>query len=149
MATISNKLVEVISEDCVKDYADIFDKMERRSDYSPIDDSKTVYEPYTFEEFKAKFDKNRHWHYFWANFDTEDGRMERHNAGMNHGGKYYYYKRELVGREVGYGWNKRTENVWRSVTKYVDTLEEVFNAVQPRKKLQYLANGKFYGEATY
>jgi hypothetical protein len=150
MATVGGKLVEVISEEAVEDYAELFEKMESRSDYSPIKEEATVYQPYTFEEFEKKFENNRHWCSVFTEFDNVDGRFERQSIGLNHNNKYYYYKRELVERKTGYySWNQKTEMVVQSVCKYVDTLKEVFDAIKPCRKLQYLENGKFYGEATY
>jgi hypothetical protein len=145
--SVASKLVEVISDECVEDYADIFEKMERNSTYSPIDDSKTVYIPYTLEEVE-EYMKDRDWFYGFSDFNNIDNKMERQQIRF-YNGKYQYYEREWVEREWGYGWNRRTEKVVQSVTKVVDTLEEAFNTVKPHKKMQYLANGKFHGEVSY
>lgn len=151
--SVSSKLVEVLSNESVEDYADIFDKMECNSTYSPIDESKTVHIPYTFEEFEQRFEKSHRWIHVFTNFDNVDGVMERQNVGLNNYGdnanKYYYYKREWVDRKVGYSWNNRTERVLQSVTKYVDTLQELYNIIKPQRKFKYLANGKLYGEVSY
>jgi hypothetical protein len=147
--SVSQKLVEVISDECVEDYAEIFDKMECNSTYSPIDESKTVFIPLTFEEFEEKYESSHRWTYVFTNFGDKDREMEKQNVGKNHNDKYYYYKREWEEREYGYGWNRKKEKYKKDVVHYVDTLQDIFDIVQPHKKIKYLANGKLYGEVTY
>jgi hypothetical protein len=150
----TQKLVEVITEEPVADFADIFDEMERQRIYSPLDTSKDEYIPLTFEEFVEKFEEKRRWVYIWTNFDS-DG-FERSEISENYyrnteeQGKYVYYKREEVEYKRGYySWNQTVEKRVEKVRQYSNSLEEIFNIVKPHRKLQYLANGKFYGECTY
>lgn len=136
MKTVSQKLVEVISEECVEDYADIFDKLEHKTMYSPIDETKAVYEPYTLEEFEQTIQKRR-----WVNVYSEfQGKLEKIEVG-NFANEPYYYAKEEV--EVKNWWDR---SGYRKVRKYADTVEEVFNIVKPIRKKIYLANGKYYGE---
>ncbi|AYP68332.1 hypothetical protein PQE75_gp147 [Bacillus phage vB_BcoS-136] len=143
MKTISQKFVEVVSEECVEDYADIFDEMEKNRNYSPIDDSKTVYIPYTNEEIRHKFNGVRKWFYVYSDFN---GVMEREEI-SEYNGKFVYYLKIEKEREYGYSWNRRIEKYIHKERVYVDTLEELMDIVKPMKKMEYLANGKFYGEA--
>lgn len=147
IGSVASKLVEVISEECVEDFADIHEKMEGSYYYSPFDESLSVYEPYTIEELREKF-ADRHWVYFFTNFDEEVGMKSKEIRFYDE--RYGYYKRELVERNYGYGsWNQRTESRMEDVRHYLDDLEEVFNIMKPHKKIRYLANGRLYGEATY
>lgn len=156
MKSISQKFVETISEECVSDYADIFDKLECDRHYSPIDESKTVYTPYTLEEFLEKFNESSWGIYVFS--DNVSDRYEKGDKGRTEinevtyskeKGNYYYYDYENREREWGYSWNKQKERYWTSVQKYANTLEEIFNILQPQRKFQYLANDKLYGEVTY
>ena len=147
--SVPQKLVDVISDDCVDDYADIFDKMEHNSTYSPIDETKTKYTPYTLEEVELDLrGGNRHWFYGFSDFDSPDGVMERQEISVGHQpNNYYYYKRKEV-EHKSYWSYQNTTRIDR-VKEYAETLEEVFNIVKPMKKFKYLANGKLYGEVTY
>lgn len=49
--SISGKLVSTVSDTCVSDYAELFELMESKSWYSPIDGSKNEWIPLSFEEF--------------------------------------------------------------------------------------------------
>lgn len=151
MATISQKLVEMISEEPVADYAEIFEQLERDTKYSPIDESKTVYIPYSLEEFEEKFNNSGRWVYVFSDFDNVDKKMERQNVYGGHGenkDKFGYYKREWQEHQTRYSW-ETTNRYISSVHKYVDTLQELFDIVKPMKKVKYLANGKLHGEASY
>lgn len=152
----TQKLVEVISEEPVFDFADIFDKLERNRFYSPIDSLKDEYVPYTFEEFKGIFEQegSRRWRYVYTKFDSKDWEQtEIIEAYHDDKGKYIYYKREEVEYKdwSGYGFNRTTITKKRieEVRKYSDNLEEIYNIIKPHKKRQYLANGKFYKESAY
>lgn len=47
-----NKFIKCIDDKCNEKYADIFDKLEGESEYSPYDSSKDEYKYFTLDEFK-------------------------------------------------------------------------------------------------
>lgn len=131
--TLSSKIIDIIDENCVSDYADIVDKMEHNSYYSPYDSSKDEYVAYTFDEFKEKIENGSYWIYF---YNDSQGKIElRKNDNQ-------IYK---IGRQVlKKGWNNETYNS----TEYTDikesTNEELYDLIKPHYKNKYLENGNFY-----
>lgn len=120
-----NKIIDVVSEECVENYADLMDKLEGNSSYSPIDPEKDEYVPYTFEEFEERV-KDRGW--------TQ------------------VYRHDKVGVSIGrsYRNNKYYASIpgtlpWNSEEREYETIKELFEAVKPMYKNRYLANGHFYG----
>jgi hypothetical protein len=128
--SIKGKLIDVVNNECVSNYADLFDKLERDYHYSPIDVSKNIIIDYTLKEFisKEKEIKDRYWGLAFYNqagtsfnicFDKE---------------KQTYYRKT----EEKSGWySTRT-------IKHDCTLEEFYEFVKPVHLDTYLQNGKFY-----
>lgn len=128
--SIKGKIIDIIDDKCVSNYADIFDKLERNSNYSPVDDAKNVITNYTLEEFLKNENeiKERYWgltlhdesgSIFDICFDKE---------------KLIFYRKI----EEKSGWySTRT-------IKHECTLEEFYDFVKPVHLDTYLQNGKFY-----
>jgi hypothetical protein len=127
MKSLGDKIISVISEECVENYADLMDKLECTTNYSPIDDNKDEYVSYTLDEFVSKLN-DRRWFYCYSHNKEE---IEV----TNYGEKPTYHFRKRSGY---YDHNRgRYEG---------NSLKEMFNAVQPMYKNRYLANGKLYQE---
>lgn len=52
-----NKFITCVKTKCSNDYANIYEQMIRNNSYSPIDENKDKYIPYTFDEFKMYAEK--------------------------------------------------------------------------------------------
>lgn len=122
LKSLGNKFISTISTDCVENYAELFDKLEHQSSYSPYDKEKDEYIRYTFEEFNEKLSDYKCWDYF---FDSQ-------------GKKVYIYK--ICDDPLQYSCSDR--NYCRSEIK--GTLEEIYNEIEPSYKNEYLKNGKLY-----
>jgi len=133
--TLSNKIIDIVDESCVDNYADIFDKMEHDYNYSPYDSSKDEYVKYTLEEFKEKVDEDSYWNYFYNN-SHEKFTLKKPNNTFQ------------IGREVV----KQRSSYWSSSsyteTEYTDleysSTEDLYTLINPYYKNKYLQNGKFY-----
>ncbi|MFQ3543490.1 hypothetical protein Q7A53_05340 [Halobacillus rhizosphaerae] len=128
MKAVTRKLISVVSEECVENYAELFDKMECNSSYSPIDHSKDKYLPYTLEEIRAGLENNWRICCYDQQKDSIDFRESRNNDGL-----YTVTKRIKDNSR----WGSRDET-------YQGTLEDLFNAYKPTYKNVYLENGKLY-----
>jgi hypothetical protein len=51
MKTLGDKLISVVSADCVSNYADLLDKLQKQRMFSPYDKSKDQYVPYDLADF--------------------------------------------------------------------------------------------------
>lgn len=123
---ISKKLINVIDENCSENYAKIFDELEYSTYYSPIDDAKDEYFTYSIEEFE-KLLKEKDWHS--RCYSKEDGCFQEYILRTRDNNLVEYYV------NYNYCWNKNK----------TDTLENVFNILQPYYLNKYLANGKLHG----
>lgn len=146
LKSLTRKIISTISTDCVENYAELFEKLERNTDYSPIDNTKDEYINYTFEEFKSHLDTRS---YGGIDVFTEclgelnkkvSVSLERYG---NNVGKYELQTRETY-IENTY-WRGREERT-RYKEEHFETLEEIFNLIQPMYKNVYLANGKLHSE---
>lgn len=129
--SISGRFISVVLKECVENYAEMFDMLERNTTYSPLDKSKDEYIPYTLEEVIGKINNNK-----WKEFECYGvGRSE--------------YKISTYGNEIGlyscsirehgnYGWDYKKKDT--------NSLEEIYNIVKPAYKNEYLQNGKLYKE---
>lgn len=140
MKSLSKKFISAVSEDPAENYADLFDQLERDNSYSPIDDSKDEYTPYTKEEIEHRILNGRR-RYMYV-YSEIDGTMSS-NEIMYWSDKWQYYKTELVKRT---GWAGRISEYTDRVRKNAKDLEELMEKLKPMKRKQFLANGKLYKE---
>ncbi|MER2009186.1 MAG: hypothetical protein ABS939_17185 [Psychrobacillus sp.] len=151
VASVSGKLVEVVSEDCVADYADIFDKMECRSNYSPIDDTKDEFIPYTLEEIEKAFELTQWgWYKNPSCVYVKTGNQVNLRKGRD--GRFYYeYKnpnynpRNYWNRYSNLNDGKEVDDRYYLRVEF-ESAEEVIEKLKPLRKRKYLANGKIYSE---
>lgn len=133
-STLSKKLIDTVDNNCVSNYAEIFDRLEFQTEFSPVDHSKDEYVKFELEEFIKDCDR------YYHNFRVYD---------INHNPVYirlkYPEKTYLRGKEVmitnSYH-NHTYPNVEYDDKQY--TINELFLIIQPHYKKLYLQNGKFY-----
>ena len=121
--SLGERFISTVSTDCVEDYAELFEKLEVSTKYSPIDKSKDEYIQYTFEEFCEKL-KDRGLYCY----NKQNENLYVTNF-YNDPSRYYFEDRNDYT-------NKKTEG----------TLEEIYNILQPSYKNVYLSNNKLYSE---
>jgi hypothetical protein len=119
-----DRIIEVISEQCVENYADIFDRLERDASYSPIDKSKDEYIRYTFEEFSDMV-KDDYWNYCYDKYKREVSIYNRDKSCEN------------------FSYEERHRSCFTPDIK-TGALLETYNTIQPAYKNEYLKNGKLY-----
>lgn len=136
-----NKLISVVSEDCDENYAEMFEKLERNTYYSPIDESKNKYLPYTFEEFEEKFIKRNGWHVDFYTSDGEEIRLTRES----YGNSTENLSREKRVQFVRNGWGGSYTD-WKWEKEFIGNAQDVFDKYQPHYLNKYLTNGKLYSE---
>lgn len=161
--SIAKKFIACTDEECHKDYATIFDKLERNTSYSPLDESKYQYASLDYDELAKRISDNRHnemyvmssdkvKHYIKQRYDETTKKYiddEFYCYTRTHGNYGYNeyrtipegFKTETI--EVKNTWN------YRSIKKEVMipvSLEEIHNIINPLYRKRYLANGKFYDE---
>lgn len=125
--SLNGKLIDVVDEECALNYAEIFNELEQQTSYSPIDETKNEYIPYTYEEFSEKVLADE-WKSAYVYSDKKKYRVYR-RFDVNNQPKLYV-------EEVNYsGYATRAE---------CDNLEEIYNKFKPCYLNKYLANGKFY-----
>lgn len=137
-----NKIIAVVSEECVDNYAELFDELERDYSYSPIDESKQEYIRYTKEELEDKLKNSsvfRNSMFIQLYIDGEYVRVEKHLED----GTFSY---EIANPHYNI-------NAWRTLSREKSTIklqfediDEFIEKTSPCYKRQYLENGKLYSE---
>jgi len=132
--SLGEKFVDTISTDCIENYADLFEKLECKTEYSPYDESKDEYLHYTFDEFVEyvnSLDLDEVWRTLniKSQNDFEDVIAEiRFDKESN----LYYLRGDYV----------RSTNSY--IHNNIGTIEDVFKKYNPVYKKEYLENGKIY-----
>lgn len=129
LKSLGEKFIEVVSEDCIENYAELFEKLECNVDYSPYDKTKDEVVNYDLEEFSKWFSSrswDREFHYKKDGIITKRSLEYDRDTSKYYINKGYDYRRDMSNRE------------------YIGTVEDVFNTYQPTYKNEYLQNGKFY-----
>lgn len=129
--SLGDKFIDKLSEECVEDYADLFDKLEHSTMYSPYDESKDEYVQYSFEEFCEKL-KNRTYIYIYRYLGKE---------------KICIYKERDSDTKCHYEIkDPNSTGYYEKYLRIEGTFEEIYNNVTPMYKKEYLQNGKLYRE---
>jgi len=123
--SLGEKFVDTISTECVENYAELFDKLECKTEYSPYDEGKDEYVQYTLEEFNDSINRTR-WKDYYNNVKN----------------KYEVY----LGRDDIYYCKKKDKYNSYDGEAVQGTLEEIYQTLQPMYKNEYLENGKLYKE---
>lgn len=154
-----NKFITCVNTKCSDDYANIYEQMIRNNSYSPIDENKDKYIPYTFDEFKMYAEKEE------DRYGT--GRYVKYN--------YRFYSDSGVEYEIicdknSNNWTVRrlyttkdTEDYYnrfdfitKSMNHYYESktiipmsIEELYERLKPCYKEVYLKNGYLYEKECY
>lgn len=141
------KLIAVVSEDCVDNFAELMDEVESNTIYSPYDSSKDEWVPYTLEHLIEKteklkeeefFHRYRHYRQFRCFNSSRDG--IKITLSTDEGREF------TVEDEDAYYRSSRRDHRTRGehFTRTYSTLEELFENETLFYKNCYLANGKYY-----
>lgn len=134
------KFIGVVYEECVENYADLMDKLERNTYYSPIDNEKDEYVSYNFEDFESKF-KRDSWDVTFYTSEGELIKVRKEKYGQS-------IENLKIERKVEYqrkgAWS--TYNDYRYDYEDVGTVADIFIRFQPHYLNKYLANGKLHME---
>lgn len=149
-SSITKKFIAIINENCVENYAELFDSLECQSSYSPIDKKADKYIPYSFKDFE-KYINEKTWSrdiYIKDNIKYEIIRQDNslYIARPNDSEEFNITRCDEYQEEVGYSWNKRTRTVRKPIPT---TLKELYEILQPCYREIYLKNGKLYEKEYY
>lgn len=142
--SISGKFIDVVDEECVFNYTELFEELESKTTYSPYNPSLTEYEPLSKEE--------------WANLTDSDiyVRKDEIFALRTEAGDYvehelkclYRYQEELfvVVPVKEFHHVRSKENAQHYGFKYFTfkEAEKAFEEIKPYKIKRHLSNGKPY-----
>lgn len=131
---LSSKLIGIISEECVGDYANLMDELEHDNSYSPEDRSKDELVEYTVEEFHKYLTD---WYRSIHTKDKEKVEVSSKDS------KFFYIKRNPKWSN-SYG-NKEPH----SIKHEFESIEKLYEFVKPVYLKVYLENGKLYREEKY
>ncbi len=140
-----NKIITCIDDKCTEKYADIFEELEGKRDYSPYDKSKDEYVHYSFEEFRDIIKPDRYYSNYFISEDNDD--------------KITFEVRERDGLFIVRYYIGEATDIFPYTTKMVKgflgrkveekhmipvTLEEIYKKMKPMYLQKYLANGREY-----
>lgn len=139
--SISNKIIGVVDETCVENYSSLIDELETSSHYSPIDDTKDEYLPYTIKEIENLYQNyDRAFEFYNENKDLI--KLSRTYSKDRDKGNYY------IGKDY-----YEEEKYWGGIRKipktkytYFTSGKEIFETFKPHYKNTYLRNGKLHSE---
>ena len=154
---LGDKLIQVIDEKCCDNYAELFDILECKTEYSPVDETKEVFEYYDLESFTETMnevlDRNYYWSRKYVYCDLEDEKKEyvtiqRKGSNLDSRELKAYVKRKRM-EKYNSGWSyshqKEREVEYDYIIAEGENIEELFNKIQPQYKNIYLQNGKLKG----
>lgn len=141
-----NKFISIVDEKPNELFADMYEEMERRTSFSPLDESKDEYIEYTLEDFKEQFKwfdtlKRRS----WSGLKIYDENKTEYSIEAFDEDLEHYKVREYYTETYKY-WYDNSERTRKESRRFMDsaTIEEIFNKIKPHYLNKYLENGKLY-----
>lgn len=140
-----NKLIACLDSECSSEYAELYEKMTKCCEFSPIDSAKSQYIPYTFEEFKKHLENDKCTYYadshcLYTIRKTDVGYLARPPYGT---GDSYDWRNRFVFKEKATPWGTFAE------TMIPLNIEELYERLKPYYKIIYLQNGELYERKCY
>lgn len=133
LKSLGDRFIEVVSNECVDNYADWFDWVERQTGYSHRDETKDEWIHYEFDEFEKYINdkefKDNHWGSIIALYVSPDKSEEIHYDTKNN---QFYKTGNYIASKSEY------ERI------YIGDIRTVFDLYLPMFKNEYLENGKLY-----
>ena len=157
-----NKFIKCIDDKCNEKYADIFDKLEGESEYSPYDSSKDEYKYFTLDEFK----KDDYWGSICFISEYYSGNKYVFETYKRDDNLYIIYKIQMEYMHYGpYEERVKVTDIFPTTSKMVKsnrypyndkeekhmipvTIEQIFETMKPMYIQKHLANGREYKRST-
>lgn len=157
-----NKFIKCIDDKCNEKYADIFDKLEGESEYSPYDSSKDEYKYFTLDEFK----KDDYWGSIRFISEYYSGNKYVFETYKWDDNLYIIYKIQMEYMHYGpYEERVKVTDIFPTTSKMVKsnrypyndkeekhmipvTIEQIFETMKPMYIQKHLANGREYKRST-
>lgn len=145
MKSVSKKFIECVDAEKEENFDKMWDNLQCHRDFSPIDENKDVFTPYTFEEIVEKMNKNNG--AYCTAYAQKDGRyitIRREHSWHGRNNDDFYYYVEARRKSDGYSYWGNIETIIRH-----SSLEEIVEKIVPSWRTQYHANGRLYKEEKY
>jgi hypothetical protein len=133
LKSLGDAIVELIDGNCVGNYAEMFEELEKSRTFSPIAPEKNEYIEYTLKELRSKIFEGWGGDIFTS--------MENKIASCNY--KRICVRKDATGFTV-YFFNDNFYGYGNSREVHFTTIEELYSELKPCYKNVYLANGKLH-----
>lgn len=141
MKTLTKKIVGVVSEECVENYADLFESLERNRSFSPIDHESDERILYTEEELESRFVDWNGEKRDWCRVYTTYG--ETH---INRNEDIYTFTYTNPEYEKLSYWQRHQSEIPYRIEVEVQGMQNLIDEAKPTYLRRYLMNGKLYSE---
>ena len=141
--SLSSKIIDVINEKCVQNYADLYAELEKESDFSPIDYGKDEVHEMKYKSFDERVKHINEWpHYINLYSSTYHGFVKLCYDEYYNG----YYNRKADSDKKWYIKYDSKHSRYLNSTEYkvYETLQEAFEDIRPLQRKRYLKNGILY-----
>lgn len=134
LKSLGDKFIDTASKECVSNYAELFDRLESKTEYSPYDKTKDEYLYYTLDGFEKYINElNLEGRYDGYSIDllVKEDNFTKETIHYEKDKKEFYI-RGSYDRNTGYE------------KKYMGDIKAVFEKYKPMYKNEYLQNGKLF-----
>jgi hypothetical protein len=155
LKSLGNKIISMVSQDCIENYAELFDKLECKTCYSPYDKSKDIYELRTLEDFEAQVKDMKHWERFYGNkdgiYEILEIKKYRNLKDEELNNRNDFYVRVKGQDDYEFFWPSKISSDNNRRFRFIEplfsgTIEEIYNQFKPSLRCKYLKNNKLHGK---
>ena len=125
--SLNDKIIKIIDKNPVSNYAELMEQLEHNYIYSPIDNTKDEYVNISIKKFIDEYEKIPEYSRFII-YSNNSGTIEQY----------------VVYRDDNNLYLLRNNETWKTIMDEV-TLEQIYEKMQPMRRIQYLKNGKVNG----
>lgn len=138
--SLSSKIIDVINEECVQNYTDLYEELEKESSFSPVDYSNDEVFELSYESFVERTNRINEWpNYIQLYSETYHKFVELYY------GEYYNDQRNPDKKwYIKYYDDYSSRYFAREQYKEYTSVREAYDDIRPLERKRYLANGNIY-----
>ena len=138
--SLSSKIIDVINEECVQNYTDLYEELEKESSFSPVDYSNDEVFELSYESFVERTNRINEWpNYIKLYSETYHKFVELYY------GEYYNDQRNPDKKwYIKYYDDYSSRYFAREQYKEYTSVREAYDDIHPLERKRYLANGNIY-----
>lgn len=134
--SLSSKIIDVINEECVQNYTDLYEELEKESSFSPVDYSNDEVFELSYESFVERTNRINKWPNYIKLYSETYHKFVELYYGEYYNGQRNPDKKWYIKYDSGYFESRKY--------KEYQSIKDLYEDIHPLERRRYLTNGNIY-----